>query len=382
MRIRVLAVLVLLFIISSTSTSSAYLQTQTNYVLAQTASPSERFLPGFVYDPVNDRIMMFGGGNDNDVYDDTWVLNSTTGDWTELVLDSSPVHRSSTVMVYDSADEVIILFGGYNGTQWDSDTWIFDCNTETWTEVTPAHSPYGRGSHAMVYDSINDKVLLFSGYGSTGANVADTWSYDYNTNSWEEMNPSTSPGRRYGAGCIFDQANEIMIIFGGNSQGHYSDTWRYNYATNTWTEFSPTENPGALKWSAMAYDSVNQKSILFGGDIAYPIVSNSTWIFDSANGQWEEREPTLAPMHREAFGFTFDPVNKKAILFGGTEGARVFYNDTWTYDYETNTWTEFEQVPDTTPSEMGPLVLVTVIIFGVAALIIVVACIKKRYSVA
>ena len=356
-------------------------QVQTNHILAQSDAPSSRFLPGFVYDPINERIMMFGGGNDNDIYDDTWVLNYTSGNWAELTLESSPVHRSSTVMVYDSADEVIILFGGHNGTEWDSDTWVFDCNTETWTEVTPAHSPYGRGSHAMVYDSVNDRVLLFSGYGSIGPEIADTWAYDYNTNTWTEMNPTASPGQRYGAGYVFDESNETMIIFGGNSHGHYSDTWSYNYATDTWTEFSPTENPGALKWSAMTYDSVNEKSILFGGDIAYPAVSNDTWILDTANGQWEEREPAIAPIHREAFGFAFDPINEKAILFGGTKGAHVFYNDTWVYDYETNAWTELEQVVDTTPTGLDPIVLVTLTIFGVVALILMVACFKRRYSV-
>jgi len=363
---------------SSPITSSMYMQVDANHVLAQSISPSGRFLPGFVYDPINDRIMMFGGGNDDDVYDDTWILDYTTGDWIELVLDSSPVHRSSTVMVYNSADEVIILFGGHNGTEWDSDTWVFDCNTETWTDVTPAHSPYGRGSHAMVYDSINDKVLLFSGYGSIGPEIADTWAYDYNTNTWEEMNPSTSPGQRYGAGYVFDEGNGTMIIFGGNSHGHYSDTWRYNYATDTWTEFSPTDNPGALKWSVMTYDSVNDKSILFGGDIDYPLVANGTWIFDSANGQWGEREPTIAPISREAFGFAFDPVNEKAVLFGGTEGANVFYNDTWSYDYDTNTWVELEQTIHTTQMGLDPIVLITVTIFAVVVLIIGVVYFKRR----
>ena len=192
------------------------------------------------------------------------------------------------------------------------------------------------------------------------------------------MNPSTSPGQRYGAGYVFDEVNGTMIIFGGNSHGHYSDTWRYKYATDTWTEFSPTDNPGALKWSAMTYDSVNDKSILFGGDIDYPLVANGTWIFDSANGQWGEREPTIAPKSREAFGFAFDPVNEKAVLFGGTEGANVFYNDTWSYDYDTNTWVELEQTIHTTQMGLDPIVLITVTIFAVVVLIIGVVYFKRR----
>ena len=184
-------VLIVGFLIVTPSASAMHCAPVDSPALAQNTIPLGRYLPGFVYDPVNDRIMMFGGSNDIDLYDDTWVLNTTSGIWTQLFLSSSPVARHSCVMVYDSADEVIILFGGHNGTAWASDTWIFDCNEETWAEVTPAISPPGRGSAAMVYDSANDKVLLFSGYGESGPVVPDTWEYDYTSNTWEEMSPAS-----------------------------------------------------------------------------------------------------------------------------------------------------------------------------------------------
>ena len=134
---------VLVFLTVTPLASSMSYTPMVSNVLAQDATPSSRYLPGFVYDPVNDRIMMFGGSNDDDLFDDTWVLNTTSGIWTELALDTSPIPRHSGVMVYDSADEVIILFGGHNGTSWACDTWVFDCNTESWTEMLPDITPPG-----------------------------------------------------------------------------------------------------------------------------------------------------------------------------------------------------------------------------------------------
>ena len=372
------SVLIVGFLIMVPTTSTTPIALVDSAVLAQSDYPLGRYLPGFVYDPVNDRIMMFGGSNDVDLYDDTWVLNTTSGTWTELSLSVSPIARHSCVMVYDSSAEVIILFGGHNGTAWDSDTWIFDCNQETWTEVTPAISPHGRGSAAMVYDSLNDKVLLFSGYSESGPDVSDTWAYDYISNTWEEMSPDVSPHARYGAAYTYDTENESMLLFGGNSNGYFSDTWSYDYSSDTWTEMNPVSHPPALKWSQMVYDSNAQKSILFGGDNVLSRAQNETWIYDSSINDWVERQPTIAPPAKEAFGFAYDPVAEKAVLFGGTLHTPDTFNDTWAYDYTSNTWEEIgvPSVPSTIGSDVW-LILTSVSAVGIV--LVVILLLLKRY---
>ena len=384
MRFRSLTVLTFVVVlsislpISVTSFNSEMADTITT---VQAESPSARFLPGMVYDPVNERVILFGGGIGDDELNDTWVFDYETKIWTELTIPTSPTPRSSHVMVFDSDNEVIILFGGYNGTSPAKDTWIFNCTSEIWTEVTPEISPPERMSHAMVYDSVNGKVILFSGYGVEGPEVGDTWGYDFSTNIWEEMNPTESPHARYGAAHVFDEANETMFIFGGNANGHFSDTWSYDYSTDTWTELSPTTHPLRLKWSSMAYDSVNQKSILFGGDINYPVASNETWIYDSAVNEWTESGTSVAPSMREAFGFAFDTENEKAILFGGTKGTgrvRDTFNETWVFDYTSDTWTKIEPVIGDTPIPLDSLLILGTVALGAAVLIIVFAYFKKK----
>ena len=354
--------------------------------LSQTSTPIGRFLPAFTYDPVNERIMMFGGGIDNDELNDTWIFDYQTKVWSKLNLETSPTPRHSAVMVYDSADEVIILFGGYNGRSITNDIWIFDCKTEAWSECTQEVTPPGRMSHAMVYDSKNDKVIIFSGYGSSGPNECDTWVYDYPTNTWQEMSPLNSPNARYGASCVYDEVNESMILFGGNNDPsgsiYLSDTWRYDYATNTWTEVESTSQPLGLKWSCMTYDSIDQKSILFGGGSAAFQTENETWIYDSMAIEWEKKYPDVVPPSREAFGFAFDTVNEKGILFGGINGNREFLNDTWSYDYNSNSWEKMEENIDESPLLLNPYLLIIAIPIVAITAILVYSLIKKRIPTA
>ena len=41
----------------------------------------------------------------------------------------------------------------------------------------------------------------------------------------------------------------------------------------------------------------------------------------------------------------YDPVNQRVLLFGGaweSNAGYIKYNDLWSYDYTTDTWTEVE----------------------------------------
>ncbi|TFG28552.1 hypothetical protein EU528_11020, partial [Candidatus Thorarchaeota archaeon] len=75
-----------------------------------------------------------------------------------------------------------------------------------------------------------------------------------------------------------------------------------------------------------------------------------------------------------AFGFAFDTDNEKAILFGGVQLGSDQPNDTWAYDFQTNTWEEMIQIPD------SPYLLIALITIPVIAVVILIAYIfmKKR----
>jgi hypothetical protein len=82
--------------------------------------------------------------------------------WVQLSPANSPPPRSYLAMTYDVASGKVIMFGGFDGTTYLNDTWIFEGNT--WTKVSANHAPPARANAGMAYDVITQKVVLFGGY--------------------------------------------------------------------------------------------------------------------------------------------------------------------------------------------------------------------------
>ena len=58
--------------------------------------------------------------------------------------------------------------------------------------------PGVRSAHVMVYDTENEISVLFGGFTLEGGihSLSDTWTYDYSTNTWTELSLIDSPPAR------------------------------------------------------------------------------------------------------------------------------------------------------------------------------------------
>jgi hypothetical protein len=248
-------------------------------------------------------------------------------------------------MVYCNQTNEIILYGGFGLT----DTWSFDSVTQTWSQVVTATNPGIHHSLALAYDPQENVVILFGGFNESGRVTDDTWKFDCDTREWSELSPSTTPLARYGHVMVYDESINLIVLTAGNTatQGHQDDTWTYNVSANTWTQLTPTGSPDRLKWPSMTYDSVNQKCILFGGQIGDYAVDR-TWIYDAQLNTWTRKYPDDAPTDRINTGLAFDSMSNITILFGGMTVGGIQYDDTWTYSYESNVWTNVTYGADST----------------------------------
>jgi hypothetical protein len=131
----------------------------------------------------------------------------------------------------------------------------------------------------------------------------------------------------------------------------------------------------------MTYALTNQKSILFGGGSAAFQTENKTWIFDSITTEWEKRVPNVAPPSREAFGFAYDSMNEKGILFGGLDGNRDFLNDTWAYDYDSNTWEKMGELTENSQVLLNLYLFMIAISVAAIFIIVIYVFVKKRFSI-
>jgi len=201
-------------------------------------TPPARYGHAMAYDSQSGRLVLFGGGSSSAgvllLLNDTWAYDFNTSTWTDMSPAIAPPARYGHAMAYDSESDRVILFGGWSyGNAVFNDTWAYDFNTNTWNEVSPKSSPLARSLHVMAYDSESDRVILFGGYSSCclGITLGDTWAYDFNTNTWTAMNPAVAPGPRESSAMAYDSRSDRVILFGG--YGGSNETWAYDFNTNT-----------------------------------------------------------------------------------------------------------------------------------------------------
>ena len=336
---------ILTLILIAVIISSGIIGTLVIIVVIQNATPSARYGSAMVYDPVLQKAIFFGGGYQEgasyELFNDMWLYDPTSNLWTEINPTAKPSARSGHLMVYDSTNHKTILFGGFvRDVGLMSDTWIYDSQTNQWTEVFPTNQPTNTQSHAMYYDSNAQRIILFGGYQDIPPHLGETWEYNYSDNSWTELNPSSNPSGRYGSKIVYDPINQRAILFGGRATSILDDTWVYHYGNNTWTELNITGTPDTRYWHGMVYDSNNHKIIVFGGRRtgAPGDALEDTWIFDPSNNQWTEVLPLSYPSNRMDFSMIYDSSTQKTIQFGGFRFPGSTLGDTWTYSYNSNSW--------------------------------------------
>ena len=163
-------------------------------------------------------IVMFGGQGRND----TWALDAEAKSWAQMIPSQAPgappgLSQLKNSMVYDRDNDVFILFGGClcTGDTGSSsrDTWVYHLPSNTWAKRTPPVSPPPRQGHSLVYDSANRVVVLFGGFDAPSLKYYnDLWIYSYATNTWTQLFPSLSPPVRRAGSMVYDPVRQRTII--------------------------------------------------------------------------------------------------------------------------------------------------------------------------
>jgi len=180
-------------------------------------------------------------------------------------------------MAYDAESDRIILFGGWDWDGIKSDTWAYNFNANTWTNMNPATTPQARPHFAMAYDAESDRVIIFGGGKEVigddiKGSLQDTWAYDFNANTWTNMEPTTMPFPRVFGAMTYAAEVDQMILFGGRQNmstfdtSGDDDTWAYDFNTNTWTAMNTVTHPSRRFAHEMAYDAESARIILYGGE--------------------------------------------------------------------------------------------------------------------
>lgn len=148
-----------------------------------TRSPTARISSAMTYDAARGRVVLFGGDADQGQvfsggFGDTWTWDGAN--WSQVSSGASPPARAWAGLAYDAAVGKSVLFGGLSGPQATlmNDTWTWD--GVHWAQQRLAGSPPPRQDASLVYDTAQQVVVLYGGSGASGSNpyLADTWVWD------------------------------------------------------------------------------------------------------------------------------------------------------------------------------------------------------------
>ena len=248
------------------------------------------------YDEQSRRLVAFGA-------DDTAVYDLENKAWQKTEPEEQPgTWRHGFSLAYDSQSDRTILFGGNPHGSLLNDTWAYDYETNTWTEMSPDVSPSPRDGHAMAYDTESDRIILW-GANEVGnppmseEEKATVWVYDYETNTWTAIESTGGPSYRGGHTMVYHPGTDRIILFGGYQLGEvdFSDeTWAYDYNANTWTQLTPSTHPSGRRLFSMVYAEGADKIVLFGGmagNFLREETSDELWIFDPVSDEWSQVMP-------------------------------------------------------------------------------------------
>ena len=254
-------------------------------------------LPRMTVDPTNGRIIVFGGralegARRGGLSNRTWQLAS--GGWWWLRSQNLPEARIGHSLDYDTDSGVAVMFGGTTDTyepcftvEWCgstglNDTWTFAPATGNWTQRSPATSPSQRFGHAAAYDAASDRIVMFGGAtirGEQAVAIDDTWVYDADTDTWDEVQAATAPPPRAHAAMVTHPDGRVLLV-GGAAPGLEADLWRFDPATQTWLSISDDLGIGQRSMMAAAIQPGTRELIVIGGTGTAPAGETSRFRSD------------------------------------------------------------------------------------------------------
>jgi hypothetical protein len=310
-------------------------------IAATGPAPAARHRHTAVYDPPRGRMIVFGGRGDGGLLDDVWALSlSGVPAWTRILpAGAGPAPRYRHSAIYDPVRDRMIVFGGRGDSTTFGDAWALSLDgPPAWSEVAPGVSGPKRSSHVAVYDPAGDRMLA---YGGDGASRNDAWSLSLTGSpAWSRLEPSgSSPMGHASHATILDAGRGRLVTFGGlNDAGLPTQELSFLGLTEppAWSGVVQPLAPMDGAWDSAVYDPAGARLIVFGGMIGWdPNPSNEAWALALEPVMtWARIDPSgTPPIARKGHAAIYDPVRRSMVGFGGFAGPGGVFepvlNDVW-----------------------------------------------------
>lgn len=205
----------------------------------QENAPPARLLHAFTCDPSGEYFVVYGGGGEQGVLDDTWIGRRTDFgvEWELLETENSPGGRYGFSFALDAKNGRLLVCGGEipppegeEAMTTARDLWSLDFTAEkpSWTLLAEYDAEIfpGRRNPAWAFDEKSGDLFVWGGTGD-GSNALPGL-YVLSTRAkgapvTRLSQPASIPTRCSGFGVIDSAGGRALLGFGNTAQGRYSD---------------------------------------------------------------------------------------------------------------------------------------------------------------
>lgn len=205
-----------------------------------------------VYDPVSG-LVLFQSFQTSAL--ELWTYDAEADTWAEVQQEGTPLVGSSAdhnLLAYDASVDRVVMYDGDScgGCPSGDRTRLLDPRTGVWSasEVpTPdVNTGFWASGGEIAYDEAAQRVVVFSdGFVGAYDATADRWTRLYG----RERCCQEGPLNRLGHWMVYDPLNERLVVYGGSyrtSEGWVKadDVWAFDAADRTWLQLlAPSEEP-------------------------------------------------------------------------------------------------------------------------------------------
>lgn len=238
--------------------------------------------------------------------------------------------------------------------------------TGSWSRVrTTGSRPSVRSTPAVA--ALGKSIYLFGGVKDDFQSGVftlynDLYRFDTASGAWEKLAPrGESPSPRAFLAQAADERRKQILFFGGATFGaHYlnyeafDELWSYSVERNEWTKVqAANQGPsGRARPSAWLADD---RLYVFGGILPTFEGLNDLWSYDLNTNRWTQLIPDGAkgsppPRYEAATGA--GAVGGKLLLYGGESINGLGYavlGDTWEFDLKSGRWSRIHPAKDIQP---------------------------------
>jgi hypothetical protein len=323
-----------------------------NWTLVASGGPS-RHAQTAVYDQVGNKLILFGGctGGCLPVNNDVWVLTNANGQggaavWTQLATSGSlPAARNHATGAYDPVSNRLIIFGGQNGSgtvvgQTFADVWVLNnanvtSGIHTWSQLSTSGTfPKGQYQARAFYDSANNRLTVAggarsdTGTASSAVNVLTNANGTGGTPACTNLIAEGAVGAPAFTGWNVDYdpvGNRGILAQQSTANLYYLNNANGLGGPTSYTQVTPAGGAGATPSYGLAFDAQTRRTMTWyqsGSNLSYYLGLSSSSDF-AEPVTFTATVSVVAPGSGTPTGMVqfFDgalPIGPPQLLVGGT----------------------------------------------------------------